>query len=415
MRSLATLIFFMAFVSIPVFAQEASDTGEEPLYRTWSLPGAGAGALIVNSADGSIWTFMHQTHNLVALDGNDGAVLLDIPLDLSPTSLAFAPAAAGSVGFIVGEPMSDQIISQGVIEAFDTKTGGKIAQLELDGACNAVYIAADGAVYVATGMQYGYPGKVYRLSWDPVTKTFSVEAEVETGKIPWALTVYDGNLYVTDLELQWTAQPDGSVGPPYGCWVWVYEVKELVPEGKIWVGINPTDLAGTRDGVLVACSGSKQTQGLYEPAVVLLKSPDPSASEFVFIGTCGVTDIAVPDSADFMGDWALATLADFIPAPSFSAVSQLSQALPGFPQPMRWVFTGELALIEMSRLQDAPEGENPNLTLRINIVDEAHLRWIALSPDASTLYALRVENETAEESVLAIPVADLMNLFQSPE
>jgi hypothetical protein len=409
MRSLVTLTVFLALISVPVFAQEAGDVEQEPLYETWTLPGAGAGALVVNGADGSVWTFLHQTRNLAALNGVDGTVMVDVPLDLSPTSLAFS--RDGSVGFIVGEPMSDQIISQGIVEAFDPKTGARIAQMEMEGSANAVYVGPDEAIYVAAGMQYGYPGSVYKLSWDAGKKTLSVVDQVETGKLPWALAVYDGNLYVTDLELQWTAQADGSVGPPYGCWVWVYEAEALEPEGKIWVGVNPTVLAQTEDGVLVACSGSKQSEGLYEPAAVLMKGPDQSNSEFVFVGSSGVTDLAVSHS----GDWALATLSDFIPAPPFSVTSQLSQALPGLPEARRWVYTGELAMIRMSELESAPEGENPNLNERATIVEDAHLRFIALSPDSATLYALRVENESGAESVIVIPVDKLMKTFEAQE
>ena len=84
-----------------------------------SMPGSGSSELVIDPADGSIWTCLNQTYNLVAFDGTSGKVILDVPFDvekrsehsidtpdlttpdnplnIAPTALAFTPD--GSVGF----------------------------------------------------------------------------------------------------------------------------------------------------------------------------------------------------------------------------------------------------------------------------------------------------------------------------
>ena len=434
-------------IPLTAWSQEpGAITAEESPVMTWTLPGTGAGALVVNPVDGSLWTFLHQTHNLVALDGETGSVILDVPIDLSPTEMAFAPD--GSTGFIVGEPMSDQIIAAGIIEAFDPATGGKIAQMELEGAGNAVCATSDGSIYVAAGMQYAYQGTVYKLSWDKSRKTFAIVGQADTGKLPWALAVFKGNLYVTDQELQWTAQPDGSEGPPYGAWVWVYEASTLSLVDKIWVGINPTRFAVTKSGLLVACSGSKQTEGLYEPALVLLRTPDAADSEYIFVDNYGASDIAGPKEAN----WAIASLASWMPAPSGSQASLWHQALSSMvPEARRWVDTGSVAIIDLDELErldtaqagDAESSEKTDqgstgdagqsddsgtggtveegqpqvagfMPQAVNVIDGAVLREIAVSLDGSLMYAIAKNVTDGTESLIVVPVDLIRNAGEGP-
>ena len=423
---------YLVFLTILIFCFSLGVYGEEEVsedgggkVKEWKLPGQGAGPIVVNPYDGSLWLCLHQTWNLVAIDGSGGSVILNVPfnlkkreehhldssgmriprvpLEITPTSLGFT--SDGSVGFIVGEPLSEGSIATGVVQVFDPKTGEKIGELEVEGACNAVFVEGKEDVYIACGMQYGYPGLVYKLRWDGVGKSLKVMGRAETGKIPWALTVYEGNLYVTDLELQWTAQADGSMGPPYGAWVWVYDAGTLEFKNKVWVGINPSVLVRIPQGVLVGCSGSKQTEGRYEPALVYLRGPEASESEYVFIGSAGASDVAA--SAD--GRCVLVSLADFAPAPPFSQIAQWSELLRGaVPEARRWVYTGKMALIDVSRLsEDVEEGDgeggNEYVPEAIEVVRGGHIRRVAMSSDGSVVYALVVNDASGEEMLISFP------------
>jgi hypothetical protein len=392
---IVALITLLALAAAPTVAQE-------PEIESWPLPGTGAGSLATNPADGSIWVFFHQTKNLVSLDSADGSVMLDIPLTLSPTSMAFSPD--GRCVFVVGEPLDDQIIDRGVVVAMDASNGQILAELTLEGACNAVYVAPDRMIYVATGMQYAYQGTVYKLEYglgasdaenesqsEPGEPVLKIVSEAECGKIPWAITEYEGRLYVTDLELQWTEQPDGSMGPPYGAWVWVYDAGTLDFVDREWVGINPNRLRNTTAGVLVACSGSKQSEGSgAEPTLSLIRGPGEVAA--IRIGSAGASDLAsAPD-----GSWAVVTLADWAPPAAESRIADLRQLAPErFPEQRRWAYTGDVALITFEDGEAAAR--------RIPVLTTGYLRAVAISADGGRLYAIQSE----PERIIAIPVSML--------
>ena len=158
-----TVLMITVLFSFPALGQEI-DYEPSPEMDTWELPGAGAGPLVVNPADGSLWTFLHQSGNLVALDTSDGSVILDVPLTIRPTALAFSPD--GSMAFLSGESLDDQIINTGLVQMIDTSDGSVLAEIELEGACNTVYAADNETLYAACGMQYAYEGIIYRLSWN---------------------------------------------------------------------------------------------------------------------------------------------------------------------------------------------------------------------------------------------------------
>ncbi len=360
----------------------------------WDLPGIGASSLAVNPSDGTIWAFFHQTRNLAALDPSDGEVLIDVPLTISPTAMAFSPN--GRVVFLVGEPIGDMIISAGIVQAIDASDGSLLAQLEMEGACSALYVSEKGTIWVAAGLQYAYQGQVYELSFgeseaeeEEAGYEFEIVAQAACGKIPWAITERDGKLYVNDLELQWTTQPDGSMGPPYGAWVWVYEAETLEPLGQEWVGVNPDRLANTRAGVLVGCSGSKQTEDAYEPALALIRSPGDT--DLIYVGTAGASDIAAsPD-----GSWAVATLADWGPPNPWSGVVSLEENLAGIiPEARRWLYTGDVELLYFDN------GEVWTYRVTVIASEESYLRAIAISRRGSVLYALQAE----PERLLVVPL-----------
>jgi hypothetical protein len=390
--------------------------------NTWQLPGKGAGPLVVNPANGLIWTFFHQTHELAAINGKTGEVAIKVPIKLAPTAIAFS--ADGKTGFIVGEPTGDQIIAAGLIQAFDSANGKIIGELELEGAATAVCVADPETLFVATGMQYEYAGIVYKIIWDISDRTLKIDGNVTVGKLPWAVDVYNGNLYVTDSELQWTAQPDGSEGAPWGGWVWIFEMPSLQFVNKIWVGINPSNFAITKSGLLVGCSGRKQSEGQYEPAAVLLRNADANDSEYIFTGTSGTCDLAsIPSS-----NWAIAALVDFSSTMSGRGISAARQVFGDkIPEAKRWVYTGDVALIDLDALAKlksekekpgsgiAPEeGTEPEKTIfqeiapeSITLTKNGYIRNVALSTDGKFLYALRIDEKDESESILVVPVESL--------
>jgi len=359
----------------------------------WTLPGEGAGPLVVNDGNGTLWTFFHQTGNLVALSAADGSALLDVPMSISPTALAFTPD--WSLGFLAGEPLDDQIIDVGVVQAIDATSGVVLGEIELEGSCNAVCAADGGILYAACGMQYGYEGTIYRLSWKTAANgaiAFAVETQATCGKVPWAIALYDNTLYVTDLELQWTAQPDGTMGPPYGSWVWEYDPESLELNDRSWVGINPSRLGVTEFGVLAGCSGSKQSEGeMVEPSLSLIGGP--GGTEPIVIGTTGASDLAVaPD-----GTWAVVSLSDWASAPPWSAAALLQNLKPGTSsQAMRWVYTGDLAYV-------AFEDGKP-VAQRTQLFTDSFIRAVAVSTDGTRIYALQSE----PERIAVIPVDMIM-------
>jgi len=382
--ALLTAIFLLLLLN-PAYAQEEPATATPGLIvpqiiGTWDLPGSGAGKLCVNPSDGSVWTFLHQSGELVALNGTTGEVILSVALELRPTALCFAPD--GSVVYLVGEPLDDQTINEGIIQAVDPVTGQVISETKVEGACNAVYAADKGILYVASGMQYAYQGTVYKLQWDSVSRSITVEAETDCGKIPWAIAVHDDVLFVTDLELQWTAQADGTMGPPYGSWVWEYNAGTLEFLNRSWVGINPNRLGIVNGGVLVGCSGSKQSIGdAFEPTLNLIGAVGESTD--IFIGSTGASDLDV--AAD--GSFAVVTLADWSPPVVTSGVGLYTALVnpEGFPEAKRWIYTGDVAVVDFT-------GDEP-VTERYNIVTDKYLRSVALSPDGKTLYVLQDEPE----------------------
>lgn len=395
MRSvlLATLLLLVTVLFSGPSVGQAEEVG------SWTLPGEGAGPLVVNPVDGSLWTFFHQTGNLVALDTSDGSVRLDVPLTIRPTSLAFS--ADGRFAYLVGEPLDDQIIDRGLVQVISAADGRVIAELAMEGACNAVHVAESGAIYVACGMQYAYQGTVYKLAVNTDNTgriSLAVENQAACGKIPWAVATFEGNLYVTDLELQWTSQPDGSMGPPYGSWVWIYDAETLEFIDRSWVGINPSRLAMSGSGMLVACSGSKQGGDAWaEPALSLLRSP--GESEPILIGESGASDLAVsPD-----GSWAVASLADWGPPAEGSAMSFFHQANPRrFPEARRWNYTGDIAIVATA------DGE-PQVQ-RVTVLSDLFVRAVAISADGNTVYALQGD----PERILAIPVELLRSASGGP-
>jgi len=375
-------ILILGFTVSPVQGQEAFETIE--------LPGRGAGTIAVHPVDGSIWAFMHQTGALVAVDPSDGSVLLESPLNLRPTAMEFSPD--GEYVYIVGEPLSDQVYDRGKLVGINTADGSTVIDMELDGACNAVHIG-DSAVYVACGMQYAYEGTVYRLTPDEIDNNLLIDASASCGKIPWAIAELDGILYVTDLELQWTMQADGSMGPPYGSYVWAYHADNLELIDKTWVGLNPCKLGVLGSGVMAACSGSKQTDLRLEPALSYIRSP--GESEPVFIDTSGASDLDVsPD-----GTWAAVTLADWGPPAAFSGMSVIQHYAPGtLDDVRRWIFTGDIGVISM---------ENGSIiTERYRISDESYFRAVEISLDGTSVYALLGETD----EVMIIPVEYLVGL-----
>ena len=210
-------------------------------------------------------------------------------------------------------------------------------------------------------------------------------------------------------------------GSPYGAWVWIYEASTLKPMGKIWVGVNPTKLALTKSGVLVACSGSKQTEGLYEPTAVLLRSTDAADSDYIFVDSGGATDIA----ADSNENWAIVALADWKPGAPNSAAERLHNMFPNdLPEAKRWVYTGKVAFVDLDELNKikaaskanpqsssagtgAPEGSSPNPDFKpspIEIVQNGFFRDIALSPDGTKMYAVLVKDVDNSESLIVVPV-----------
>lgn len=378
-------------MSAPSSALDQPDREGPPqlMILSWDLPGVGAGPVAVNPSDGTLWTFFHQTGNLVSLDPVDGSVLIDVPLTIRPTALDFCEFGMGL--YLVGEPLDDQIIDRGVVQAINSATGEVAAEIELEGACNAVYSKDFGTVYVACGMQYAYEGTLYKLSVDfdeEENLVIEIESKVSCGKIPWSIASRGGVIYVTDLELQWTAQPDGTMGPPYGAWVWAYDEGTLDYIDKSWVGINPSKLVESGAGILVACSGSKQGEGsLIEPAFSLIT--EPGESDPFFIGTAGAGDLDVsPD-----GVFAVAVLSDWGPPAAWSFMSSLPDSVHGtFPDLKRWVFTPDLAVINLD--------DGGISASRIENISDSYLRSVAFSLDGEYIYALQGE----PEKLLRIPV-----------
>ncbi|HDS29722.1 MAG TPA: hypothetical protein ENN67_01625 [Firmicutes bacterium] len=390
-----TGLFLTLLIFSPVFGQEIPDEpppeNEIEGMTAWELPGTGAGPVYVSPIDGTIWVFFHQTRNLVKIDGSTGDVLLNQELSISPTALAFS--TCGSMVYLVGEPIEDQIIDIGIIQVLDKSDGAVMHEMELEGACNAVYVSDGEVVWVVTGMQYAYQGNIFRLEWSQTgtsmnDRKLTVVNRADCGKIPWSIAESGGKLYVTDLELQWTMQPDGLMGPPYGAWVWVYNPETLEMLERIWVGINPNRLAVSNFGVITGCSGSKQSSGIFmEPAAVVIQ-PDTDP-EFVHIGSAGASDIAVaPD-----GSWAVATLSDWGEPDWSSSVYLLQQINPwAIPEIRKWIFTGDLAVLKM---------ENGEISAhRMPIVHDSYLRSVAISPDGSRIYAI----QDNPEKLLVIPV-----------
>ncbi len=371
----------------PAFAQDFS-------YDTWTIPGSGSSMLSVNPADGTIWLFMHQSENLAALDPTDGSTIFDVPLTMRPTAIDFTPD--GSMAFLVGEPLGDQIINTGLIQAIDTADGAVIMEFEFEGACNAVLVTDDHVLYTACGMQYGYQGVVYKVLYgfdEDGILSLGIDTQADCGKIPWGIAAYDGILYVTDLELQWTLQTDGYQGPPYGAYVWEYDLETLEYENASWVGINPNQLVVTSYGVVAACSGNKLGEGdLLEPALSIIE--EPGASVPVFIGTTGASDlISGPD-----GQWMIASLADWGPPAPWSAMATMQTQFPGhFPEAQRWMYTGELAVLNLS-------GDHVDVTRHV-ILNETFFRALAISIDGSKIYALTGN----PEQIIVFDTADLVN------
>jgi hypothetical protein len=408
-RILTSIFVFLLAVS-PAFGQEnGTDESipgtEAPGIEMWSLPGVGAGPIYVNDLDGTVWTFFHQTHNIVKMDGSTGDVLLNIPLTISPTALAFS--TCGTMVYLVGEPMEDQIIDVGIIQVISESDGSLMQEMEVEGACNAVYVSDGEIVWVASGMQYAYQGNILRLEWtqagtpgeDPEADwQLAVTNRADCGKIPWAIAESDGKLYVTDLELQWTLQPDGTMGPPYGAWVWAYDADTLEVVGQEWVGINPNKLEDTNFGVIVGCSGSKQSEGAYaEPAVAVIgQTEDP---RFIYIGTAGASDVAAsPD-----GSWAVASLSDWGQPDWSSSIAIFQQQNPGaFPELRKWIYTGDLALMRMENGEISTE--------RVPIVAGSFIRAVAVSSDGMNIYAIEGE----PERLLVIPVEMIENSDGEP-
>jgi len=384
----------LIILALSIFPAQAQETGIESdfipeIVGTWDLPGAGAGNIFVNPSDGSIWTFLHQTASIVALDGITGDILINTQLDLRPTALDFAPD--GSVIFIVGEPLDDQTIDVGIIQALNPVDGTVIAEVTVEGACSSVHAADNSIIYAASGMQYAYQGTVYRLNWDAEGEELNVEANADCGKIPWAIVSDNEILYVTDLELQWSARSDGSMGPPFGSWVWEYNAETLEFLDKSWVGINPNRLEIVQTGVLVGCSGSKQSEGdESEPALNLIM--DLGDADEIFIGTSGASDLAVTSD----GNYAVVTLADWGPPANTSGVGFYTTFInpDGFPEAKRWVFTGDIAFVDFT-------GDDIDFK-RFNIVKETFLRSVAISPDGKTVYVLQDE----PEKILAVKISD---------
>jgi hypothetical protein len=377
-------------------------TGAGNVYArdAYDLPGTGAGDIAVNPHDGSIWIFFHQSMNLAALDPSGQSVLLDIDLPIAATAMAFHPA--DNILFVTGEPLDDQRISEGVVYAIDTITGDVLAQKEILSACNSICAASDGYIYVSTGMQYGYPGTIYKMIFieatpdeetgaDSAVPEFIIEYETECGKIPWAILEDDGIVYVTDLELQWAAQEDGSMGPPYGAWVWAYNSSDLEYIGSEWVGINPTDMVKTEFGILVACAGRKQTDNMsLEPAITLIAEPGTTVP--IIAGTAGAGDIAVsPD-----GSWAIASLSNWAPPVPGSDIARLQQLNPErFPDARRWVFTGDIAWLQYM-------DERIDVSIH-KIIGNGYLTSIDISADGKYIYGISGD----PEKLLVIPIEDI--------
>lgn len=397
------ITIFLSFLANPVLSMELSKDSKEAEFQRWALPSWGADPLVMSPKGDLLWTLLRESHELISINCSDGSIVSRVELDLTPVALTFAPD--GSVGFVVGEAEIDRVMTTGIIEAFDPSNGRKLARLEVNSICNAVCAAPGGKVFVAAGTQYGYPGTVYMCQWNHRDSSLKLEAEAIAGKIPWAIAVFRGNLYVADSELQWTLQPDGSQGPPYGMWIWVYEADTLEPAGKIWVGIQPKAIACLNSGILVACSGSKLTQGQNEPTLVFIKSPDPEESRYIFIDSTGATSVASPKS----GDWAIVTLADWTPEPSPgpSISSMLNKYLSQYiseiaPDLRRWVYTGDIGFVDIAK--------NKITTSRVHLADDAYLRSVTVSPDGKTAYFLEVHEQDRKEYILAVPVELLRSM-----
>ncbi|MCK4721044.1 hypothetical protein KAU08_10310 [bacterium] len=396
---ITAVIFMVLCINSGYAAAQDADMPDEETgagdILSWELPGTGAGPLVIEPLNGKIWTFFHQSGNLVALDPDDGTVLIDVPLTIRPTALAFCRFGTGL--YLVGEPLDDQIIDRGILQIIDQSNGKVLKEFELDGACNAVYSKYSGTIYIASGMQYAYEGIIYKLSMnfdESGEIILEIESQASCGKIPWAIAERDGTLYVTDLELQWSAQADGTMGPPYGAWVWAYDADTLELLDKSWVGINPSRLAESDTGILVACSGSKQGEGnLMEPAFSFITGP--GESEPIFIGTAGVGDFATSPT----GSFAFAILSDWGPPATWSFVNTYRSMTGGnFPDTMRWVFTSDLAIIDLA-------GEGAVFTSRIENLTDSYFRDVAISLDGVNIYALQGE----PEELIIIPVEMLLD------
>ncbi|MFH1675729.1 MAG: hypothetical protein ABIC40_01805, partial [bacterium] len=311
----------------------------------------------------------------------------------SPTAAAFSKD--GTVFFLVGEPSDDQIIDTGIIQAFDSLSGNKLGELQVEGACNTVYPAENGILYVASGMQYAYQGKLYEIKYEVSTDSGNLTMELvrvaNCGKIPWAVIKKGDTLYVTDLELQWTMQDDGTMGPPYGGLVWLYDAITLENTSKEWVGINPDRMVRVGDGVLVGCSGSKQSlEGDIEPAFSLINPPDETVS--LSIGTTGATDLATVSD----GSFAVATLADWGPAPVNTAMGMIHMLDPEkYPEPRKWVYTGDICVVDF--IDDGIK------TRRVTVSEDKYFRSIAISPDGETIYLLDGE----ADRVWILPLSEI--------
>jgi len=384
---LPILIASIIMSATPSFAQDIS-------YETWTLPGSGGSTIAVNPVDGAIWLFLHQSGNLVSLDPSDGSTVIDVPLTMRPTAIDFTPD--GTMAVMVGEPMDDQVIDIGLIQAIDTSDGSVISEFEVEGACNAVLLSSNNILYVACGMQYAYQGTVYKVlfGFDEMgILSWGIDTQADCGKIPWGIAEHDGILYVTDLELQWTAQADGSEGPPYGAYVWEYDLETLEFENASWVGINPDRLVVTEYGVVAACSGNKMGEGdLLEPALSIIDEPGGSVP--IHIGTTGASDIV----ADPEGLWMIASLADWGPPAPWSAMATMQSQFPGqFPEAQRWMYTGELAVIRL-------DGEEVEVTTQ-DVLGETIFRAMAISADGTKIYALTGN----PEQIIILNTADLVN------
>ena len=393
-----TGIIFCIIVSL-FFPARSIAAGLE--LSSFDLPGTGASRMIVNPVDGSILTFFHQTHTVASINGSDGSTIFNVPIDLSPTAAAFSPD--GKVFFLIGEPSNDQTIDIGIIQAFDSSSGKKMCEFQVEGACNAVYAAENGILYVASGMQYAYQGKVYEIEWqlskDGGSLTMELLKDADCGKIPWAIIKNSDRLYVTDLELQWTAQADGTMGPPYGGLVWVYDADTLENISKEWVGINPDRMVNIGGGVLVGCSGSKQTlDGDIEPAFSFIKPENETVP--LPIGTTGATDLAViPD-----GSFAVAVLADWGPAPPDTAMGMIHMLNPEkYPEPRKWIYTGDICVVSAT--------DDEIKTRRVTVSEDNYFRSIAISPDGETIYLLDGE----ADRVWVLPFSEIEQPEEMPE